>query len=197
MTVQALQTVAVQAVPPQPWRNGGGQTRELLAWPQAQDWAVRVSVADIETDGPFSPFAGVQRWFAVLDGEGVGLDFGHRFERVQRAQPPVVFDGQDAPDCGLIAGPTRDLNFMVNTALGRGRMVDAASTPKWPVGPLWRALYTQHPLVMAVGAQPVSVGAGCLLWSADDRHDWALTQPVQAGQAWWLCLTPMTERTVP
>lgn len=28
-----------------PWRNGGGATRELLAWPYAEDWRVRISVA--------------------------------------------------------------------------------------------------------------------------------------------------------
>ena len=59
--------------PPQPWRNGGGVTRELLAWPQAADWRLRVSVADIERDGPFSPFPGVDRWFAVIEGDGVEL----------------------------------------------------------------------------------------------------------------------------
>lgn len=193
----SLHTVASQAVPPTPWRNGGGQTRELLAWPQADDWALRVSVADIDQDGPFSAFAGVQRWFAVLEGEGVGLDFGHRFERVQRAQPPVVFDGQDAPDCGLIDGPTRDLNFMLQTAQGRGRMVDVASEARWPAGPLWRALYTQSDQVLLCGATPVAVAAGSLLWSANDGHDWAVAQPVQAGQAWWLCFTPVAERAVP
>lgn len=193
----SLHTVAWQAVPPAPWRNGGGQTRELLAWPQAQDWALRVSVADIDQDGPFSAFAGVQRWFAVLEGEGVGLDFGHRFERVQRAQPPVVFDGQDAPDCGLIDGPTRDLNFMLQTAQGRGRMVDVASEARWPAGPLWRALYTQSDQVLLSGATPVAVAAGSLLWSADDHQDWQLAAYPQAGQAWWLCFNPEPSRTAP
>ena len=59
--------------PPQPWRNGGGVTRELLAWPDGGDWRVRVSVADIDADGPFSAFPGVERWFAVLEGAGVAL----------------------------------------------------------------------------------------------------------------------------
>ena len=58
---------------PQPWKNGGGKTRELLAWPHPSDWILRLSVADIEADGPFSSFPGVQRWFAVLRGNGVRL----------------------------------------------------------------------------------------------------------------------------
>jgi environmental stress-induced protein Ves len=41
-----------------PWKNGGGVTRELLAWPGGGDWQVRISVAEIEADGPFSSFPG-------------------------------------------------------------------------------------------------------------------------------------------
>ena len=42
---------------PQPWRNGGGRTRELLVWPAGDglggttDWQLRVSVADITKNG--------------------------------------------------------------------------------------------------------------------------------------------------
>ena len=65
----------------QPWRNGGGMTRELLTWqrpdlPSSQGWSVRVSVADIARDGPFSAYPGVTRAFTVLEGEGVTLDWG-------------------------------------------------------------------------------------------------------------------------
>ena len=49
-------TVALADVPAQAWRNGGGTMRELLAWPDASDWQLRVSVAEIEADGPFSAF---------------------------------------------------------------------------------------------------------------------------------------------
>ena len=67
------QVVRVDSAAPQAWRNGGGVTRELLVWPNAEDWLVRLSVAEIERDGPFSAFAGVDRWFAVLSGAGVLL----------------------------------------------------------------------------------------------------------------------------
>ena len=42
-----LHTVALSSATPQAWRNGGGVTRELLAWPAADAWRVRVSVADV------------------------------------------------------------------------------------------------------------------------------------------------------
>ena len=65
--------IRLNEVAPVPWRNGGGVTRELLAWPSPDDWALRISVAEVERDGPFSQYPGVQRWFAVLSGGGVRL----------------------------------------------------------------------------------------------------------------------------
>jgi environmental stress-induced protein Ves len=53
-----MKTVRLADCPFVPWRNGGGRTRELLAWPSAEDWQLRVSVAEIEADGPFSAFPG-------------------------------------------------------------------------------------------------------------------------------------------
>ena len=64
-----LHRVRFDDLPPQPWRNGGGVTRALLTWPHADDWAVRVSVADITRDGPFSAFAVEQ----AGEGSVVGL----------------------------------------------------------------------------------------------------------------------------
>ena len=40
-------SVSLASVPPQPWKNGGGTTRELLAWPAGADWRVRLSVAEV------------------------------------------------------------------------------------------------------------------------------------------------------
>ena len=34
-------------IAPQPWRNGGGTTRELLAWPSAEHCNLRIALADI------------------------------------------------------------------------------------------------------------------------------------------------------
>ena len=58
---------------PVPWRNSGGVTRELLRWPDTDNWLWRISVAEVASDGAFSHFAGVQRWLAILSGTGVRL----------------------------------------------------------------------------------------------------------------------------
>ena len=102
--------VRCAAVSPQPWRNGGGQTRELLTCPTGAAWRLRLSVADIQADGLFSVFKGVQRWFVVLDGAGVGLRTAGQSHYLTPDSPPLRFSGDAAADCWLTDGPTRDLN---------------------------------------------------------------------------------------
>lgn len=115
-------------VAPQPWRNGGGRTRELLA--DAPAWRWRISLADIDTDGSFSAFAGVQRWFAVVAGSGVELRFADGARTLHRGDAPLAFDGAAAPGCRLLAGPTRDLNLMLRDG-ARGTMRHAVPGQPW------------------------------------------------------------------
>jgi len=54
-----------------PWKNGGGFTREVAAYPPQSDlgnfdW--RVSLAEVRRGGPFSSFAGIDRHMAVICG---------------------------------------------------------------------------------------------------------------------------------
>jgi environmental stress-induced protein Ves len=105
--------IALDGVSPRPWRNGGGTTRELLVRPEAGDWRLRISVAEIEADGPFSTFPGVARWFAVLEGGGVVLTIDG-VEHVCRAgDAPLSFSGDAQVACRLLEGPSRDLNLML------------------------------------------------------------------------------------
>ena len=113
-----------------PWKNGGGRTRELLAGPDAAAWKWRISLADIDVDGPFSAFPGVSRWFAVLRGAGVWLALPDGARRVVRGGPPLNFDGAAAPGCRLIDGPTRDLNLMLRGG-ARGTMQRGAAGSVW------------------------------------------------------------------
>jgi uncharacterized protein len=108
-----MNVVRLADCPETPWRNGGGRTRELLAWPSAAEWQVRVSVAGIEADGPFSPYPGINRWFAVLAGTGVVLTLPQGEATLGPGSAAVAFPGEAAPDCRLIDGPTQDLNLML------------------------------------------------------------------------------------
>lgn len=125
----SFHVVRLEDVKAQPWKNGGGVTRELLAWPDANNWVMRLSVADIERDGPFSAFVGIDRWFAVLTGNGVRL--GASQQPVIAGEAPIYFDGADAPACTLINGPTRDLNLMIRREAAAGWMRRVASGVVW------------------------------------------------------------------
>ena len=110
-----------------PWKNGGGITRELLSWPPGvADWHWRISVAQVDKDGPFSVFEGVQRWFAVLDGAGVQLALGQgevvHTQRLTSHSEAFCFDGAVPVDCTLIDGSTQDFNLMVRSALASATM---------------------------------------------------------------------------
>ena len=110
-------------VAPSAWRNGGGSTRELVTWPDVANWKWRLSVAEVERDGPFSRFEGVERWFAVLQGQGVRLDIAGFRHELGSNSDPLCFDGEAETDCTLVQGPTQDFNLMLRKGHGRSRMV--------------------------------------------------------------------------
>ncbi len=121
--VHPISTVRTDDVTAQPWRNGGGTTRELLARPAGEAWRVRVSVADVVTDGAFSAFPEVARWFAVIDGAGVVLSVGGMDHRCVTDGEPLAFAGDADTHSRLIDGPTRDLNLMLRGVHGTMRRV--------------------------------------------------------------------------
>lgn len=177
-----LSVVRLDDVAPKPWRNGGGVTRELLTWPDAGDWIVRLSVADIEKDGPFSAFPEVQRWIVALTG--VGLELGEPFNfRIEPGMPPYKFQGKYSPMCTLIDGPTRDLNLMVNERGASGwlrRMVSDNASSK---NGLWLAtcapksvdvcgIFTWAGITLRTRRGKVVVPPRSLIWSANDVREW-------------------------
>lgn len=97
------------ALPPEPWKNGGGVTRTLAADPDGR-W--RVSIADIERDGPYSRFPGYDRVSVVLSGEGVTLQ-GEGVLVALQPREPAPFGGDDVLQSTLIGGPVRVLNLFV------------------------------------------------------------------------------------
>ena len=118
------QLVHLADVPPTPWKNGGGTTRELVAWPNAADWVWRLSVAEVASSGPFSIFEGVQRWFAVLAGAGVRLHLqapgGAQTHDLTVRSAPLCFDGAVPVQCDLLVGPTQDFNLMLRQGKATG-----------------------------------------------------------------------------
>lgn len=99
-----------------PWKNGGGETREIAVSPAGTtldtlDW--RVSLATVGTDGPFSVFTGVQRTLCVIRGAGIRLQVGDRAPAdLYVTSEPYSFDGEAATSAHLLDGAIEDLNVM-------------------------------------------------------------------------------------
>ena len=102
--------VRVAEVAPQPWVNGGGTTRELL---RAADGAWRVSLADVERDGPFSTFAGRRRLLTLVDGPVLTLLVDGE-ESLVEPRRPFAFDGDADVLARVPEGPVRVLNVIVD-----------------------------------------------------------------------------------
>jgi environmental stress-induced protein Ves len=97
-----------------PWKNGGGVTHEAIRVPSGGDsFLWRVSVAHIDSSGPFSDFAGYRRNMVLLQGLGLTLKFGNGEQcALRKIGDSVEFDGSFATHCDLLNGPCVDLNFM-------------------------------------------------------------------------------------
>lgn len=181
-----MRIVRVDDVPPMPWKNGGGTTRELLTRPAHADWHVRLSVADIERDGPFSPYPGVERWFAVLKGAGVELDLRGTRHRLTRHDAPLRFDGADAPGCRLIDGPTRDLNLMLHGVPGGLALVDDGLA--WAPRTVCAGLFTAVAGECLADDRVLSMPAYALLWfdAAPASLTFTAGQRPAGATGWWI-----------
>lgn len=190
-----VHTVDLADCPSIPWRNGGGTTRELLMWPAgstdspsagAHAWQLRVSVARIGHSGPFSPYPGVRRCFAVLLGDGVMLELPGENRTLTPADDAVAFDGEAAPLCHLLGGPTEDLNLMARRDAGTPQLQRAAVGSVLDGRHRWRGLFAVHGLNLLMGDRTLPLRAGSLAWTDDpDTPPWAVHD---GGPGWWLSL---------
>ena len=169
--LQDWHQIRLQDTPVSPWKNGGGTTQSLVCWPSPSDWVFRMSVARIDSDGPFSEFKGVDRWFAVLSGEGVVLQFPERRVEAGALDAAVQFSGDLPCQCSLINGPTVDFNLMV-----QGVSANMARIDRSPYIAKFKAQTTLAIFVVEaggrvrMGAQNFELNANSLYWITLD-HD--------------------------
>jgi uncharacterized protein len=114
-----------------PWKNGGGITHEAIRVPPTGDaFLWRVSVAQIDSSGPFSDFAGYDRSMVLLRGRGIALKFGGGKQCVLRSVgDSVEFDGGVPTRCELLDGPCVDLNLMASKSLRTAPRIERISEP--------------------------------------------------------------------
>jgi len=100
-----------------PWKNGGGVTSEVAAFPAGatmDDFLWRVSIAEVAEAGAFSRFPMVDRVLAVLEGR-LSLTIAGEDAPVQLSPESGAhaFAGDVDAFGAPLDGPVRDLNVMV------------------------------------------------------------------------------------
>jgi len=109
-----------------PWKNGGGVTREIAAYPHGAGFDTfiwRVSLADVAQPGPFSSFAGIDRTLVLLSGAGMLLDEAQgRTYALEQPYDIARFAGETAIDARLVDGATRDFNLMIRRGAATGEI---------------------------------------------------------------------------
>ncbi|WP_144671673.1 HutD family protein [Arthrobacter sp. U41] len=112
----------------QPWRNGGGVTREVASHPAAASsvpgtgdggWDWRVSIADVSKAGDFSAFPGMDRVLTVLEGELLLLSVDGAEHPLEKYRP-FRFSGDAAAAGSLPTGDIRDLNVITRNGVFKG-----------------------------------------------------------------------------
>ena len=187
MTVHRFRVDALLAVP---WKNGGGTMRQAVCWPPGSgldDFEWRVSMAEIASSGPFSPFPGVDRHILLSSGDGMRLraDDGSFDHRLDRLYSPFSFPGDVAVQSEMLGGESRDFNVMVRRGRCRARMsvLDEA-------GGLDAAA---HGLLLAVTgawrADGEMFDAGTGLWWAGAPHAWRLVPEGPGAKLIAVCLS--------
>ena len=108
--------IQLTSLPPVAWKNGAGVTRTLAVEPEGasfDDFLWRLSFAEVNAAGDFSPFPGVDRTLMLWRGHGMAL-MQKNGDTITLSQPleAYAFRGEDEI-AARPAGSTIDFNVMV------------------------------------------------------------------------------------
>ncbi|MGJ7543640.1 HutD/Ves family protein [Variovorax sp. LT1R16] len=169
-----MRRFALDALPVAPWRNGGGETREIdqgclgrapaeAAGPDGWDW--RLSVASIAGDGAFSTFAGVDRTAVLVDG-AVTLRSDTQVLSWTTAGDLQTFAGETAFSARLAQRPARFFNVMTRRANAHAEVVvhraDVSIAPSAGVPLCLLVLQGGFQVVTPSDLQPLDADQGLL-----------------------------------
>ena len=170
------------------WKNGGGLTQALLAWPSSNDWQLRLSVATITKNGAFSEFPGVTRWFTVLNGAGVALSFSDQTLNAGPETEPVMFNGNDACHAHLLDQPVIAFNVMATPALKTtvGRFKAQTQSIRAAAGLI--AVFGLTPSKSLIGTTQIALQPHELFWCVVPT---AIDISGLNGQSIWVNATPL------
>lgn len=162
-----------------PWKNGGGVTREVAAFPEGAGldaFVWRVSIADVAQAGPFSRFAGIDRTLVLLSGAGMLLDEaaadgaqGVPSMKTHALTQPLDmarFTGEAPIDARLVNGATRDFNLMVRRGAATGEV---------------QAWHGDTQSTLSAGVVLLYCAQGSVAVTLEDGQPQSHTQPLETG----------------
>jgi environmental stress-induced protein Ves len=180
--------------PSRPWKNGGGQMADVVAFPEGaglDDFGWRVSTARVESDSDFSLFPGMDRVMALLEGDGLVLEGGLPAPlHLLPGAPPISYPGDVPIRARRLGGDVTALN-----AIARRGAWKSALRPL-PLLPGELALRTEGPAVLLwvsgggeVGVEGEAASLGLMdAASCDVAADWVLSTR-EASLAWLATFT--------
>jgi len=176
-----MEIIRFADIRPEPWRNGGGVTRELASHPKAasaQDgaWDWRVSIADVAKAGEFSTFPGMERVITIIDGELLLLTVDGSEHPLEKYRP-FRFSGEAASAATLPTGDIRDLNVIARTDAFKGytSIVEISKKRAHPV-------FEGQLAVLLEGKATVAPGAAAEAESDGDDPATATSEPVELSR---------------
>jgi environmental stress-induced protein Ves len=109
-----------------PWANGRGTSYEIVSdRNESDEWTWRLAMAPVNEDGPFSRIECVNRFLAVIQGNGMLLSVDRK--KIQcRPMQVVRFRGDAITDAMLTDGPITDINLMIRRKEADGEMTIVA-----------------------------------------------------------------------
>ncbi len=173
----------LSTLPVTPWKNGGGETREIVCVPSPDaPFLWRASIATLQADGPFSPFPGVDRTIVLLAGQPLRLR-GEEIDHPLALWQPWAFPGEWALSSVGIVAPGLDFNVM--TQRGRASLSAGARRRRFRSLAICNALPPKASLMCCRGsgiwpggaAPPAAVSAG----AATPRASCGLSVPMGAS----------------
>lgn len=105
-----------------PWKNGGGTTTQLFILPGPANFNLRISIATVSQDGPFSLFPDIERNLLILTGNGCELKTENKVIELTESSPSFVFQGEESISCSLLEGTFTDFNVMTARKWGKANV---------------------------------------------------------------------------
>jgi len=141
------EVIDVNSAPIFQWANGKGARREIamesLPGGEAGSFGWRVGIAFYKTDAPFSSFIGVDRWIAVIKGQGITMRSDEGKIDLKLGQPlqPYSFPGEANIDSHSLGGQSELFNVLTTRTRFKSTVSSLSTSTVVPATPAVRMVF--------------------------------------------------------